>query len=192
LRALGGWNHSSVTEDTDLTIRLILSGLRVRYDITALDTEEGVTTLRRYWRQRYRWARGHQQAWRDYRWATWHSPNLTLLQKVETTFFLLAFHVPVASAVGLLLLVGWFAGLAQGGGWASQIWVFWTLLFLGPLLELSAGMILGRVKPGRSWSLLNIAVCSKAWVDGVLGRQYAWVKTGRASDCPSNLEVADV
>jgi hypothetical protein len=127
------------------------------------------------------------------------SPNLTPLQKVETTFFLLAFHVPVASAVGLLLLVGWFTGLAQGGVWASQIWVFWTLLFLGPLLELSAGMILARVPRGRSWFLLyfmpiffiNITVCSKAWVDGLLGRQYAWVKTGRASDSP-DLETADV
>jgi cellulose synthase/poly-beta-1,6-N-acetylglucosamine synthase-like glycosyltransferase len=200
LRTLGGWNQSTVTEDTDLTIRLILSGQRVRYDMTATDTEEGVTTLRRYWRQRYRWARGHQQAWRDYRWAVWMSPNLTLLQKAETTFFLLAFHVPVASAAGIVLLIGWFAGLAQGAVWASQIWVLWTLLFLGPLLELSAGMILGRVDRGRCLSLLyfmpifllNIAVCSKAWVDGVLGRRCTWVKTGRASDAPATMEATYV
>jgi hypothetical protein len=24
-------------------------------------------------------------------------------------------------------------------------------------------------------------VCTKAWVDGLLGRQYAWVKTARSS-----------
>ena len=58
---------SSVTEDTDLTLRVVHVGDRVRYDITAVDTEEGATTLRRFISQRYRWARGHQQVWRDYR-----------------------------------------------------------------------------------------------------------------------------
>ena len=67
LRQLGGWNPDSVTEDTDLTLRVVLLGGRVRYDITAVDTEEGATTLARFIRQRYRWARGHQQVWRDYR-----------------------------------------------------------------------------------------------------------------------------
>ena len=67
LRRLGGWNTDSVTEDTDLTLRVVLLGERVRYDITAVDTEEGATTLGRFIRQRYRWARGHQQVWRDYR-----------------------------------------------------------------------------------------------------------------------------
>ena len=67
LRRLGGWNTESVTEDTDLTLRVVMLGDRVRYDITAVDTEEGATTLRRFISQRYRWARGHQQVWRDYR-----------------------------------------------------------------------------------------------------------------------------
>jgi 1,2-diacylglycerol 3-beta-glucosyltransferase len=60
LRQLGGWYPLTVTEDTDLTLRLILSGYRVRYDVTAVDEEEGVVTLGSYWRQRYRWSRGHQ------------------------------------------------------------------------------------------------------------------------------------
>ena len=51
------------------------SGLRVRYDVTAIDTEESVPTFRRFWRQRYRWARGHQLAWREYRRWVWHAPG---------------------------------------------------------------------------------------------------------------------
>jgi len=27
-----------------------------------------------------------------------------------------------------------------------------------------------------------MALCTKAWVDGVLGRRYGWVKTARAED----------
>ena len=110
LRAAGGWNDHSVTEDTDLTLRLMLAGRRVRYDVTAVDEEEGVVTLGRYWRQRYRWARGHQQVWRDYRRAVWRSPRLSAREKVETTMFLLGFHVPVVSAVGLGILVLWSVG----------------------------------------------------------------------------------
>lgn len=190
LRAVGGWNPHTVTEDTDLTLRLLLRGERVRYDVSAIDTEEGVTTVRRYWRQRYRWARGHQQVWRDYRRSVWSSPHLSLAEKSETTLFLLVFHVPVASAGGLLLLAGWLWGLEPEIPWAGQLWVFWTLLFLGPLLELSAGMVLGQVDRRRVWALLyfmpvfllNIALCTKAWVDGLLGRPYVWVKTARAAD----------
>jgi 1,2-diacylglycerol 3-beta-glucosyltransferase len=65
LRALGGWNEDSVTEDTDLTLRVLLGGERVRYDLSAVDYEEAVVTARRFWTQRYRWARGHQKCFRD-------------------------------------------------------------------------------------------------------------------------------
>ncbi len=99
LRRFGGWNPDTVTEDTDLTLRLVLSGKRVRFDVTAIDTEESVSTFRRFWRQRYRWARGHQQAWREYRSSVWHAPNLSISQKIETTMFLLVYHVPVAVRV---------------------------------------------------------------------------------------------
>ena len=83
----------------------MLSGKRVRFDVTAIDTEESVSTFRRFWRQRYRWARGHQQAWREYRSSVWHAPNLSISQKIETTMFLLVYHVPVACAFGAALIV---------------------------------------------------------------------------------------
>ena len=189
LRSIGGWNVASVTEDTDLTLRVILSGRRVRFDVTAVDEEEGVTTIGRYWDQRYRWARGHQQVWRDYRSAVWRSRRLTIGQKIETTMFLLAFHVPIASALGLILTVTWLGGLASPP-FQIDLFVLWMLLFLGPLLELGGGMLIAR--SDRSWAralfyflplfFVSIALCSKAWIDGVLGRPYSWVKTKRASD----------
>ena len=103
LRRLGGWNTESVTEDTDLTLRVVMLGDRVRYDITAVDTEEGATTLRRFISQRYRWARGHQQVWRDYRGYVLRTPHLGVLEKIETTLFLLVYHVPVLCTMTLLM-----------------------------------------------------------------------------------------
>ena len=189
LHAAGGWNEASVTEDTDLTIRLLLRGERVRYDVGAVDTEEGVVTIERYWRQRYRWARGHQQAWRDYRGAVWRSRHLSPTQKVEATMFLLVFHLPVASALGLVVLVLWTAGLVvlpEG----PDLAVAWTLLFLGPLLELGGGLMIARAPRRDALSLVlflpvflvSVALCTKAWFDGIVGRHYGWVKTQRSGD----------
>jgi cellulose synthase/poly-beta-1,6-N-acetylglucosamine synthase-like glycosyltransferase len=189
LRALGGWNIDTVTEDTDLTIRLILKGERVRYDVTAVDEEEGVVTLGRYWRQRYRWARGHQQVWREYRKAVWGSKRLSVAQRLETLMFLLVFHLPVVSAVGLVVLLLWLAGLAHPFD-PLHAYLLWTLLFLGPLLELGGGLLVAQSDRRQAFMLalflpmffVSIALCTKAWIDGIAGRQYSWVKTKRSED----------
>ena len=191
LRAVGGWNPTTVTEDTDLTLRLLLDGHRVRYDVTAVDEEQGVTTLHRYWDQRYRWARGHQQACRDYLRPTWRSPHLSFAEKLETTMFLFSFHLPVLSAFGLIGLAVWFGG-ADVPFDPAGVFVLWTLLFLGPLLEVGTGLVLAGA-PRREALVtpffvmlfaVSVAVCTKAWVDAVLGRSYRWVKTPRSARQP--------
>jgi cellulose synthase/poly-beta-1,6-N-acetylglucosamine synthase-like glycosyltransferase len=188
LEELGGWNTASVTEDTDLTLRVVLSGHRVRYDVTAVDTEESATTLRRFVSQRYRWARGHQQVWRDYRRMILRARHLTPAQKVESILFLLVYHVPVLCTLSIVLLGLRIAGIGP------QITLFEllplsALLFAGPFCELAVGLMVGRAPRRAAWSiawmtpifLVFMVVCTKAWVDGVLGRPYAWVKTTRSS-----------
>ncbi len=187
LRRLGGWNPNSVTEDTDITMRLVLAGERVRYDITAVDTEEGATTLRRFVKQRYRWARGHQQVWRDYRGAVWQSTFVSPLEKVETFLFLLVYHVPVFCTITLFLT------LLRLAGFGPHVSVFEmlplaSLLFAGPFCELAVGLFVGRAPRRAAWSvawmtplfIVFMLVCTKAWIDGVLGRRYTWVKTKRS------------
>jgi len=189
LRQIGGWNTRTVTEDTDLTMRLVLGGHRVRYEVRAVDEEEGVVSLARFCRQRYRWARGHQQVWRDYRSAVMASSRLSRAEKVETVLFLLVFHLPVASAIGLGVLVLWFFGVVNPVA-APGSFVLWTLLFLGPLLELGGGLLIARAPRRNAFALVwflpmffvLIAVCTKAFIDGLLGRPYTWVKTQRSDD----------
>lgn len=189
LRSMGGWNEDSVTEDTDLTIRLLLRGYLVRYDVTAVDEEEGVVTFRRFWRQRYRWARGHQQCWRDYRRAVWQSPHLGLVEKIETTMFLYAFHMPAVAALGLVVMILWGLGIAAPAV-ASLLFVYTMMLFLGPLVEIGGGMILAgetkRSAASLAWFLplffVSMAICTKAWFDGIVGRRYSWVKTARSAE----------
>jgi cellulose synthase/poly-beta-1,6-N-acetylglucosamine synthase-like glycosyltransferase len=187
LRRLGGWNPASVTEDTDITMRLILAGEHVRYDITAVDTEEGATTLQRFIKQRYRWARGHQQVWRDYRRSVWNSTFLSLTEKVETTLFLLVYHVPVFCAITLFLTLLRVVGIGPHVS-VFEMLPLASLLFAGPFCELAVGLLVGRAPRRAAWSvawmtplfIVFMIVCAKAWHDGVLGRRYTWVKTKRS------------
>ncbi len=189
VRALGGWNATSVTEDTDLTTRLLLAGRRIRYDVTATDTEEAVTTLRRYWTQRYRWARGHQAVCRTYRRAVLGAPHLSPGERLEALCFLHAYHVPVLAAGGFVFLGLWAGGVVTPLP-VLGVSVLWTLLFLGPLVELGAGLMVAGAARRDAWVIvvflplfvLSVLVSTKAWIDGLLGRPYAWVKTARAAD----------
>ena len=186
LRAFGGWNEHTVTEDTDLTLRLVLVGRLVRFDVTAIDTEESVPTFKRFWRQRYRWARGHQQVFREYRRAVWSSRSLNLVRKIESTMFLLVYHVPVFCMLGLIL-VALRAGGVLTWGTGVDLTPIATLLFLGPLLELASGLIVSRAPRRAAIGILLFlpgfviftVVCTKSWLDGLLGRPYTWVKTAR-------------
>jgi cellulose synthase/poly-beta-1,6-N-acetylglucosamine synthase-like glycosyltransferase len=186
IRAFGGWNENTVTEDTDLTLRLIMVGRYVRFDVTAIDTEESVPTFRRFWRQRYRWARGHQQVWRDYRRSVWSAPSLNLTRKIESTMFLLVYHVPVFCMLGLILVTLRAGGVLTWGN-SIDLTPVATLLFLGPLLELASGLLVSRAPRQAAAGILLFLpgfviftiVCTKSWLDGILGRPYTWVKTAR-------------
>jgi cellulose synthase/poly-beta-1,6-N-acetylglucosamine synthase-like glycosyltransferase len=186
LRALGGWNPDTVTEDTDLTLRVLLAGQRVRYDVSAVDYEEAVVSAKRFWTQRYRWARGHQKCFRDYWRPVLRSPHLTATEKAESAMFLLVYHVPVFSGLGLLLTV--LRAFGVGDQPVVGLLPLSMLLFVGPLAELSVGLLVGRVERRAAWALLgflpafalSIWITTRAYLDGMLGRPYSWVKTSRS------------
>jgi 1,2-diacylglycerol 3-beta-glucosyltransferase len=185
LRQLGGWNIHTVTEDTDLTLRVILSGMRVRFDPTAVDFEEAVVSAGRFWKQRYRWARGHQQCLRDYWRPILTTPHLSFVEKLESAMFLCVYHIPVLCGLGVALTVLRTMGI--GGLPTIAVVPLSMLLFVGPLTELAVGLLLGRVERRTAWYLLgflpsfalSIVIITRAYMDGVLGRPYSWVKTVR-------------
>lgn len=185
LRALGGWNPHTVTEDTDLTLRVLIAGQRIRYDLSAIDYEEAVVTAQRFWTQRYRWARGHQKCFRDYTWPILRARHLGVVEKVESVLFLLSYHVPVLCGIGLALTA--LRAFGIGGLPVVGLLPLSMLLFVGPLAELSVGLLVGRVERRAAWSLLgflpafvlSVWITSRAYLDGMLGRQYSWVKTSR-------------
>jgi cellulose synthase/poly-beta-1,6-N-acetylglucosamine synthase-like glycosyltransferase len=185
LRELGGWNPHTVTEDTDLTLRVVLAGMRVRFDPSAIDFEEAVVSARRFWKQRYRWARGHQQCLRDYWRPMMTTRHLSLIEKLESAMFLCVYHVPVLCGLGVVLTVLRTMGI--GGKPAIGFLPLSMLLFVGPLTELAVGLLLARVERRTAWHLigflpsfaLSIVSTTRAYFDGIFGRPYLWVKTAR-------------
>ena len=63
---LGGvpWNPTSLTEDLDLGIRLVLRGWVTRFTSAVSVHQQGLTQWRPLLRQRTRWIQGHYQCWR--------------------------------------------------------------------------------------------------------------------------------
>jgi 1,2-diacylglycerol 3-beta-glucosyltransferase len=195
LRLLGGWNPHTVTEDTDLTLRVLLDGYRVRYDPTAVDFEEAVLSSKRFWKQRYRWARGHQKCLRDYWRPMLTSRHLSLIQKIESLMFLWVYHVPVLCGLGLLLISLRMFGI--GATSSLGLLPLSALLFAGPFCELAVGLLLGRVERRAAWMLvgfvpafgMSILTATAAYLDGMWGRRYSWSKTARSGATSALAEI---
>lgn len=190
LEELGGFNVNTVTEDTDLTVRGVLEGYRVVYDDDAVSTELAVTTLGRYWKQRYRWAYGHQHVFYDYWLDVVRCKHLGILDKIEFLMFLFIYHMPVVMFLGLALTAMWAAGIFLPRDPFLGL-TLWVVLLLGPMLELAAGLLLAKEKPKNAFYLIlflplflfSVFICTKAFLDGIYhgitrGR-YVWVKTER-------------
>ncbi|WP_236753575.1 glycosyltransferase [Acidianus sp. HS-5] len=59
LESLGGWNENSLTEDLDLSLKIISTGYKIIYSPSILAWREVPISLRMLIKQRLRWYRGH-------------------------------------------------------------------------------------------------------------------------------------
>ncbi len=94
--------------------------------------------------------------------------------------------MPLFAGLGLVLVV--LRALGVGDLPVLTVVPLSMLLFVGPLAELTVGLLVGRVERRSAWRLLgflpafalSIWITSRAYVDGMLGRPYSWVKTSRS------------
>lgn len=105
LEQVGGWRLDTLTEDTDLTIRLIIEGWQIVYANRAECYEEVPETWRARQRQIDRWARGHNDVMRRWAWALLRAP-LRLRQRIDGLLLLGVY------ALAPLILLSWVATLA--------------------------------------------------------------------------------
>jgi len=192
LQLLGGFDANILAEDTDLTFRVYLAGFKIRYVLSAESYEEAVEGWRHYWRQRYRWSRGHMQCAFKHLLPLMKSKNLTLREKLDGFLLLNVYFVPVLVGFGWLL--GALSFLLGYGLWVGYTALVVTLIYLAsgniaPLSEVIVGAILdkrGRLCRYLPFMLfaffLNVLICTKALIDiliaKICGRTSAkWDKT---------------
>ncbi len=105
LKACGGWNTGSITEDTDLTCALLLRGWKVAYVNRAECYEEVPQSWAVRRRQLMRWVIGHTACMHRYWRPVLRSRFLTPAQKADTLFMLACYLTAPA------LVLAWLASL---------------------------------------------------------------------------------
>lgn len=195
LKSLGGWDESILAEDTDLTFRVYLSGYRISYVNDAECYEEAVESWRAYWKQRYRWAKGHMQCALKHLFEVLRSKNLSLKEKIDGFLLLNIYFIPV------LVLFSWIIGVSLFFlDSSSRLSLFWKSIpisfslysFVGnfaPFFEVGIGAYLdGRTRAQWLIPLLiftflyNIPICTKALIDLLVSKIFGkncnhWTKT---------------
>jgi cellulose synthase/poly-beta-1,6-N-acetylglucosamine synthase-like glycosyltransferase len=107
LREIGGWNDSSLTEDTDLTYRLLLNGWKTVYQNRSECYEEVPETWPVRIKQIMRWAKGHNQAMITYSChLLFGKHRATLRERIDGTLLLGVY------AMAPITLLGWALALA--------------------------------------------------------------------------------
>ena len=95
-----GWNENTVTDDLDLCFKLYLAGAEIEFVTVPSIQEEGVTSWKKLWNQRCRWAEGGYQRYLDY------FPQILTLgwaKEIDLLlFFLLQFLLPIGLIPDLL------------------------------------------------------------------------------------------
>lgn len=108
LKAVGGWNTHSLTEDTDLTCRLLLRGWKVAYVNRAECYEEVPEKWPVRKRQLMRWVMGHTECFHNYVGPILRARHLSRRQRVDA----------------LMTLGCYFTAPVLVSGWLSSVILF--------------------------------------------------------------------
>ena len=198
LQSLGSepWSPSTLTEDLDLGVRLVLSGWRTHYSTAAEVQQQGLRSIRALVRQRSRWFQGLLQCWKLIPHIARQSAGrvrLDMLHMLLTPVLILAaFLMTLSFLVGPLeRIVG--PDLVLGPFGLYQIVAWYLLTFFPVLLFAISYRTISRVGRLRSlalghafvlYGLLWAAAGTNAIWRMLTGRK-SWIKTDRLD------EVAD-
>lgn len=188
VEALGGWDETALTEDTELTLRIYERGWRVKFLPSAISWEQEPEKLKTWFRQRTRWARGNNDLiLRQIKGIFERRLSVTSLEMVNLFylyyFFVLAIIVSdvffILSATGLLTL--------RLPGPYLELWIIAFMLFIFEILValamekedslLNFGLaILAYFTYTKLWALV---VLRSFFEDFIQRRKKIWIKTER-------------
>jgi len=118
LSEIGGWDDSTLTEDTDLTYRLLLHGWKTAYQNRSECYEEVPETWAVRIKQIMRWAKGHNQAMMTYSWRLLFGKHLaTFRERIDGTLLLGVYVMAPITMLGwMLALILFYRGIEPLNG----------------------------------------------------------------------------
>lgn len=199
LRLLGPdpW-RPSLTEDLDLSLRLLLRGTRIRYCGATAVAQEAITRLPQLVRQRTRWVQGHFAAW-EYLPRILRS-GLPIRVRFDLVVFLL---LPVVlGPLAVAAIDGWTGLIRAMGSWSVDGMLVWYALAFAsaPLTAwalrrhrpISTGSAIVQAHVFVVYGLFWTVAAARAAVRIISGDR-SWAKTSRMSprppDEPSTVPV---
>lgn len=110
LLASGGWNTKSITEDSDLTVRMLAKGYKTVY--MPFDTPSEVPeTFEAFFKQQMRWCFGGVRVFYDHMKLILHKSKLTIAQRFMITYLTMGNLVgPAVILLTIAGMSGWFFG----------------------------------------------------------------------------------
>ena len=184
----GGWEHDTLTEDTDLSYRAQLKGWKFIYDPRITCPSELPVEMNAFKSQQARWAKGLIQVAKKMLPVIWRSKQPRHI-KIEATFHLTAnIAYPLMILFALILLPAMIIRFYQG--WFQMLYLDLPLFVASTCSVSSFYMVAQRELNPRGWwkSLrfipflmatgIGLAVTNaKAVIEALLGQQSEFVRT---------------
>jgi cellulose synthase/poly-beta-1,6-N-acetylglucosamine synthase-like glycosyltransferase len=188
LEELGGWDEQALTEDAEMSIRVYQAGHLIKFVPYAVTWEQEPETLRVWFKQRTRWARGNNYVLEKYFMRVFKiKPRVIGLELFYAMAVYYVFFLAILLSDLLFILSCVNLVLIPVPGPYKEVWLFAYFLFI---LELV--IALSREKEDSPLNILLIAlayftycqlwilvVLKAAYDDFVLKREHVWVKTQR-------------
>lgn len=187
LLEIGGWNEKSITEDTDLSLKLFNKGYKSIYLPNLRASGELPFTLKSFIRQQMRWAYGNTRAFIEHISLIWINKIFSLKQKIMLTFTtagnLISLFVVAMTFFGF---VSMFTGTPHPLTFREIMRFFTTFLATSGFMVLS---FLGMKREGRldlagsflissmTIGLIISTTNSLAVIEAILNRKMTWFKT---------------
>jgi cellulose synthase/poly-beta-1,6-N-acetylglucosamine synthase-like glycosyltransferase len=188
LEELGGWDERALTEDAEMSIRIYEAGYLIKFVPYAVTWEQEPETLRVWFKQRTRWARGNNYVLKKYFMQVFKiKPRAVGIELFYAMALYYIFFFAIVLSDLLFVLASASLILIPLPGPYAEVWLFAFFLFI---LELV--IALSREKEDSFLNLLLIALSyftyCQLWIlvvlkamyeDLILKREYQWVKTQR-------------
>lgn len=173
---VGGWNEKSISEDLDLSIRMLCDGWDIYFLPDALSTGEAPTTLSAFAKQQSRWSFGTSEVAIKHMKSIVKSEKLAMMQKIDLISSSLGFFV--TPIIVLLYLTGFLNSIVRWLDLEAIFWITITLATLGYFFELATASVKSKKKRNLVYmpvvffvlAVLNFPL-AKGVLDAVLGKK---------------------